>query len=158
MKKPSVQTCHLTPCPDCEKRVSTRATTCPNCGCPVAAIRAGRSGISWYSKHRKSIVHVAEHVSAIVVESIGWILTAWFFWLIPAMLIILGAEAIFVGKANDIEDMKKNAGPILMFCAIWIPLSYISTKYMIKGHRWRKQRWPIKNILNYRNVAEPGDA
>ena len=31
----------LIPCPECKREVSTRATACPACGCPIAESRDG---------------------------------------------------------------------------------------------------------------------
>ena len=34
-RKPSGNNPNLTPCPDCGRFVSLRATACPQCGCPL---------------------------------------------------------------------------------------------------------------------------
>ena len=36
-RKPSGSNPNLKPCPDCGRFVSLRATTCPQCGCPLEA-------------------------------------------------------------------------------------------------------------------------
>jgi len=102
-------------CPDCKSQVSTSATSCPQCGAPIAEAKQSKAAGSPLTTTQETSKKLKLHT------------------LISALLIIFGFVAIFaMASPNDAGKVEPSAFPpiMIMVGVVW----YIVAKFRIWWH------------------------